>query len=110
MTDVGRALWAILRNRQLEGFKFRRQATLGQYIVDFLCVEVALVIELDGGQHSEESDRQRTAWLEAQGFQVVRFWNHDVAANLDGVAQMICDALLKKKTLTQPSPAKAGEG
>lgn len=109
MTDAERALWAILRNRQLNGFKFRRQATIGAFIVDFLCFEAALVVELDGGQHNAEADQMRTAALEAQGLRVIRFWNHDVVTNLEGVAHMISDALVKK-TLTQPSPAKAGEG
>ena len=109
MTDVERALWAVLRNRQLEGFKFRRQATIGLFVVDFLCVESSLVIELDGGQHDETSDGERTAYLEAQGLTVRRFWNHDVTENLEGVTDAI-RAVLDKKTLTQPSPAKAGEG
>lgn len=104
-----RALWSVLRNRQLEGFKFRRQATVGPFVVDFLCVETSLVIELDGGQHDEPRDRVRTDYLEARGLTVLRFWNHDVAENLDGVTETICSAL-KQKTLTQPSPAKAGEG
>lgn len=104
MTQVERALWAILRNRQLEGFKFRRQATLGPFVVDFLCIETGLVIELDGGQHDEARDRSRTDYLEAKGLTVLRFWNHDVAENLEGVADTIRTAV-KKKTLTQPSPA-----
>jgi adenine-specific DNA-methyltransferase len=109
MTDAERALWAVLRNRQLGGFKFRRQATIEPFIVDFLCVEAALVIELDGGQHNQEADRPRTAALEARGLHVMRFWNHDILSNLDGVAHAINQALLKK-TLTQPSPVKTGEG
>ena len=111
MTDVERAIWAALRNRQLEGFKFRRQATVGPFVVDFLCVEVALVIELDGGQHSEEADRGRTEFLEGRGLRVMRFWNSDVVDNFDGVIEAIRMALLqKKKTLTQPSPARSGRG
>ncbi|MBN8818884.1 MAG: endonuclease domain-containing protein [Sphingomonas sp.] len=109
MTQAERALWALVRNRQLEGFKCRRQATIGLFVVDFLCVETGLVIELDGGQHEEARDRSRTEYLEARGLTVLRFWNHDVLDNLEGVADTI-RATLKKKTLTQPSPAKAGEG
>ncbi|PBN44379.1 endonuclease domain-containing protein [Sphingobium sp. D43FB] len=105
MTDVERAVWAALRNRQLEGFKFRRQATVGPFVVDFLCVEAALIIELDGGQHSEEADRARTEFLEARGLSVMCFWNSDVVDNFDGVIEAIRMALLQKKTLTQPSPA-----
>ncbi|WP_336974970.1 endonuclease domain-containing protein [Sphingobium aromaticiconvertens] len=103
-------MWAALRNRQLEGFKFRRQTTIGSFVVDFLCVEASLVIELDGGQHDEERDKGRTAFLEARGLTVMRFWNHDAQSNFDGVVEAIRLALLNKKTLTQPSPAKAGEG
>ncbi len=116
MTDVERAVWRALRNRQLEGFKFRRQATVGPFVVDFLCVEVAMVIEIDGGQHSGEADRARTGFLEARGLRVMRFWNSDVVDNFDGVIEAIRIALLKnekKKTLTQPSPASGrglGEG
>ncbi|MEG8223845.1 endonuclease domain-containing protein [Sphingomonas sp. HH69] len=111
MTDVERVVWGALRNRQLEGFKFRRQATVGPFVVDFLCVEAALVIELDGGQHSDEADRARTEFLERRGLRVMRLWNSDVVDNFDGVIEAIRMALLqKKKTLTQPSPAKAGEG
>ena len=109
ITDAEHALWAVLRNRPLAGFKFRRQATIGAFIVDFLCVEASLVVELDGGQHNAEADQSRAAALAAQSLRVIRFWNHDGMSNLNGVAHIINAALLKK-TLTQPSPAKAGEG
>jgi adenine-specific DNA-methyltransferase len=91
------------------GAKFRRQATLGRYVVDFLCIEAKLIVELDGGQHNRETDASRTAWLVAEGYRILRFWNHDVVENLEGVIASIADHL-QKKTLTQPSPAKAGEG
>ena len=110
MTDAERMLWSILRNRQLDGFKFRRQATIDPFVVDFLCVEAALAVELDGGQHDEDRDHRRTAYLEARGLHILRFWNHDVVENIEGVADAIRSALSKKKPLTQPSPAKAGEG
>jgi very-short-patch-repair endonuclease len=111
-TDVERAMWARLRNRQLTGAKFRRQASLGPYVVDFLCIETKLIVELDGGQHSAEADAPRTAWLSGQGYRILRFWNNDVAENVEGVLAVIADVLEGegKKTLTQPSPAKAGEG
>ena len=96
MTDVERLVWAIVRNRQIENFKFRRQATVGAFVVDFLCVEAALVIELDGGQHNDLRDQDRTAFLEAQGLRVVRFWNHEVIDNLEGVIEAIRCELLKK--------------
>ena len=110
MTDVERAIWAALRNRQLEGFKFRRQATVGPFVVDFLCVEAALVIELDGGQHSEEADRGRTEFLEGRGLSVMRFWNSDVVDNLDGVIEAIRMALLQKKKKEDPHPTLSREG
>ena len=115
-TDVEKRLWSALRNRQLGGFKFRRQWTINRYIVDFACLEAMLVIELDGGQHSPERDALRTAHLEAKGFHVLRFWNQEMIDNPGGVLETILSMLIKRtaserqKTLTQPSPAKAGEG
>ena len=89
MTDAEQLLWKQLRNRNLGGLKFRRQATSGCAIPDFLCAEKRLVVELDGGQHSEENDACRTARLEALGFRIIRFWNNDVLENLDGVLVQI---------------------
>jgi very-short-patch-repair endonuclease len=88
-TNAEKMIWHILRNRQWAGAKFRRQATLGRYVVDFLCVEAKLVVELDGGQHDAETDAARTRWPEAQGYRVMRFWNNDVIENLEGVADTI---------------------
>ncbi|MEL7718965.1 endonuclease domain-containing protein [Citromicrobium bathyomarinum] len=84
-TDAETLLWSHLRNRRFRNLKFRRQVPLGRYIVDFYCHELLLVIELDGSQHSEESDRPRTQWLEGEGYRVVRFWNHEVMDNTEGV-------------------------
>jgi very-short-patch-repair endonuclease len=114
-TDVENVIWQALRNRQCDGFKFRFQATIGRFVVDFLCIETRLIVELDGGQHREATDAARTRFLEAGGYRVLRFWNSDVVENRDGVLEAIRLASLarvveKKKTLTQPSPAKAGEG
>ena len=109
-TDVEQRFWLAVRNRRLDGFKFRRQATIGRYIVDFLCVEAMLIVELDGGQHSEEADAARTRFLEDIGYRVIRFWNNDVIENFEGVLETVVMALQQKKALTQPSPAKAGEG
>ncbi len=97
-TEAERALWKHLRMRQIEGHKFRRQQSLGRYIVDFVCPEKKLIIELDGGQHSElvASDSVRTAWLEAQGFRVLRFWNHQVLADIEAVKEAIREALLRR--------------
>jgi very-short-patch-repair endonuclease len=98
MTDAERKLWAQLRNRRLQGFKFRRQQPLGKYIVDFVCFEKKLVIELDGGQHQEQQDydAQRTEWLQTQGFRVLRFWNHQVLTETGAVLQAIWKALTSR--------------
>ena len=91
MTDAERKLWHILRRRYLQNFRFRKQVPLGPYIVDFLCKEKHLIIELDGGQHADavEYDNQRTQWLEKRGYRVIRFWNNEVLTNLEGVAEVI---------------------
>lgn len=95
-TDVERRLWQALRSRQLEGFKFRRQASKGAYVVDFLCIEAGLAIELDGGQHEEEADSPRTAYLRSQGFDVLRFPDNAVIENLDGVLDSIRLSALRR--------------
>ena len=92
-TDAERKLWSVLRNRQLNGFKFRRQVEIDGYIADFHCPEARLIVELDGGQHTPERDARRTTYLESQGFRVIRFWNNDVLQNLDGVWATISEAL-----------------
>lgn len=91
-TEAENRLWSQLCNRQLAGFKFRFQASVGPYVVDFLCKESGLVIEVDGSQHSEEADRARTRFVEAQGLRVLRFWNNEVFENLDGVLLAIKSA------------------
>lgn len=92
-TVAERRLWSVLRSRQHNGFRFRRQVEIDGYIVDFLCAAKRLIIEVDGGQHTPERDARRTARLENQGFRVIRFWNDDVLENLDGVWTMIERAL-----------------
>lgn len=84
-------VWQYLRGRQLAGAKFRRQHTIENYIVDFISFDAMLVIELDGGQHQQQTsdDMQRDALLTACGFKVLRFWNSDVLANIDGVISAI---------------------
>jgi len=86
-----------LRNRQLEGVKFRRQQPLCSYIVDFASFERKLIIEIDGGQHNEgkikERDEERTIRLKEKGYRVMRFWNNDVLTNLEGVLERIREAL-----------------
>jgi len=92
-TNAERLLWGKLRARRLGGFKFRRQMPIGRSIVDFCCPDAWLVIELDGGGHSEDAtvlkDAARTADLESKGYRVLRFWNTEVFENLDGVCETI---------------------
>ena len=112
LTDAERLLWKHLRYHQLSGWKFRRQQLIGSYIVDFSCDEGRLIIELDGGQHISqmEYDRERSAWLESQGFRILRFWNHQVFQELEAIKQVIWT------TLNSPAlsphlhpPARRGE-
>jgi adenine-specific DNA-methyltransferase len=93
LTDAERKLWYALRDRRFAGFKFRRQVEIEPYIVDFLCIAALLVIEVDGGQHDEELDAERTAFLEARGYRVIRFWNNEVLGNLDGVLMRLDEVL-----------------
>jgi very-short-patch-repair endonuclease len=95
MTDVERTLWAVLRNRGVCDAKFKRQAPVGSFIADFVCTDAMLIVELDGGQHAEniDADNRRSAWLERNGFKVVRFWNNDVLQNLEGVVAVIIENL-----------------
>ena len=90
-TDAEKLLWRRLRSRQLGGAKFRRQHPIGPYVVDFFCSEQGLVIELDGGQYAiqAERDARRDRWMESQGYRVLRFWNHELMANVDGVLRRI---------------------
>ncbi|MBV8401684.1 MAG: endonuclease domain-containing protein, partial [Acetobacteraceae bacterium] len=93
-TDAGRRMWSALRHRRLSRYRFRRQHPIGDFVVDFACTEHALVIEIDGGQHSDNPlDTRRTAWLESQGWRVIRFWNNDVLKNTSGVIEAILQAL-----------------
>ena len=94
-TDAERKLWSIVRNRRLAGYKFRRQVPIESYIVDFVCFDKKLVIEIDGGQHQTQTeyDDYRTQRLQSAGFRVIRFWNNQVLGEADGVAQVIETAL-----------------
>tara|TARA_R110002072_G_scaffold58144_3_gene148725 strand:- start:1868 stop:2224 length:357 start_codon:yes stop_codon:yes gene_type:complete len=90
MTDAERRLWSHLRASQLSGTKFTRQFPIGDFVVDFACRSLRLTIECDGGQHSGSlTDEARTRVIEAHGYRVIRFWNHDIIENTDGVLQTI---------------------
>lgn len=95
-TDAEDAFWQAVRNRQIEGFKFRFQHSLLPYVADFACLEARLIVEIDGGQHSGEADAERTRDLEARGFRVLRFWNNDVLTNLEGVIEVVRAALAER--------------
>ena len=103
-TDAERALWRQLRLWQLEGYKFRRQQPLGRFIVDFVCLEKRVVIELDGGQHAEqkEYDAERDAWLRAEGFRVLRFWNNEVLKSIEVIKEEILKAVKNTPYLNPP--------
>ena len=89
-TDAESALWRLLRDRRFSDYKFRRQTPLGPFIVDFLCFEARLIVEADGGQHADNSDdRDRDAWLAAQGFRIRRFWNAEILTQPTMVADTL---------------------
>jgi len=111
-TDAERVLWFRLRDRRLAGWKFRRQAPIDRYVVDFVCADARVIVELDGGQHAErtEQDRARTAVLEAMGYLVLRFWDNDVLGNTDGVVETILNTLHQQALEPpQPNPLPSGE-
>ena len=115
MTDAERLLWRHLRNRELGGWKFRRQYPVGSFIVDFICVEKNVVIEVDGGQHAEneEIDLQRSAYLNKMGYQVVRFWNNQVLQETEAVLEVVFAILANGKQNSpspQPSPPSGERG
>lgn len=110
-TPAEHDLWQQLRAKRFSGFKFRRQQVIGNYIVDFVCFDQKLVIELDGSQHAEakERDESRDRWLSEQGFRVLRFWNNEWMAQAESVLETIWSALHKQPPLPNPSPTR-GEG
>jgi very-short-patch-repair endonuclease len=93
-TDAEARLWEALRGSRLEGWKWRRQVAVGPFIVDFLCLEAALAVEVDGGVHAEQAayDARREAYLRARGLQVLRFWNAEVCHDLERVSWTILSA------------------
>jgi very-short-patch-repair endonuclease len=114
-TDAERILWSELRDHRLNGASFRRQVPIQNYIADFICHAALLVIELDGGQHfsdqAERADVARSTVIEAQGFKVLRFSNHDVMTNRAGVLETIATQLAARApTLTLPHKRERGQG
>jgi very-short-patch-repair endonuclease len=113
-TDAERIIWSDLRDNRLAGGSFRRQVPIENYIADFVCHAAKLVIELDGGQHfsdqGEQADAARSAVIEAQGFKVLRFSNHDVMTNRAGVLETIATAIAERApTLTLPRKRERGQ-
>jgi very-short-patch-repair endonuclease len=112
-TDAERMLWFRLRDRRLEGWKFRRQAPVDRFIVDFICADAKVIIELDGGQHSVQTqkDAERTAILESMGYLVLRFWNNDVLAKIEGVLETILHTLNRRASFPlTPTLSPMGRG
>ncbi|CAN5416459.1 endonuclease domain-containing protein [soil metagenome] len=102
MSEPEKRLWRVIRNRQIDDAKFRTQTWLGPFLADFYCAQDKLVIEVDGDTHAhqQEYDEQRTTWLEAEGFRVIRISNDDVMRNLDGVVETI-------RAILRPSPSRS---
>ena len=98
MPSAEQQLWRFIRRKQIGGFRFRRQHTIGPYVADFVCVEARLAVELDGDQHDEAAarahDEKRNAYMERGGWTVLRFWNNDVYNNIDGVLEVLYDAAM----------------
>lgn len=110
-TSAERALWAAVRNRGIVGAKMRRQASPGSFVVDFMCPEARLVIEIDGGQHcGSAADASRDALLTAQGWMVLRHWNHEVAENLDGVLADIAGRIEMRRAAHPLTPTLSPSG
>ena len=108
--DAEHRLWFSLRKKQLAGFRFRRQQVIGSFIVDFVCFERMLIVEVDGSQHQQRQsyDKDRTTFLEKRGFRVIRFWSNEVLAETDRVVEVIYRALIDPPPPSFPPPM--GEG
>lgn len=113
-TDAEKRLWNVLRDKRLGELKWRRQEIIDdRYILDFVCYEHRLIVEADGSQHADSTkDRERDAWLIAQGFQVLRFWNNDILTNIEGVAEAILHAVenIAAQTRGDPTPNPLPQG
>jgi very-short-patch-repair endonuclease len=109
-TDAELLLWSRLRYKQIEGLKFRRQQPIDNYIVDFICLENRVIIEVDGGQHDADNikDRERDNYIREKGFTILRFWNNDVLKNTDDVLAVIRETCLSHPPLN-PLPSREGK-
>jgi very-short-patch-repair endonuclease len=104
-------IWSRLRAHRFQGFSFRRQLPIGPYVVDFVCLEARLIIEIDGGQHASgeaKRDAKRDQWLRSQGFVILRYWNNDVLTNLTGVLEHVAEALRQLPPPSLTLPRKGG--
>ena len=103
-TDAEVLMWQHLRSRRLLGCKFRRQVPIGKYIVDFLCEDPPMIIELDGGQHMDQQgyDQARSGWLVENGFRVLRYWNNDVLENMEGVLESLFSTIQESRPQVTP--------
>ncbi len=112
MSDAEQALWNVLRGRQVSDLKFRRQHPFGDYILDFVCLENKLIIEVDGGQHGEQVgyDENRTQKLQASGFRVLRFWNSEVPKGIESVKEKIWLAVQELQPHPPPNLPLEGGG
>ncbi|WP_343122566.1 endonuclease domain-containing protein [Arenimonas oryziterrae] len=112
-TDAEARFWFHVRDRRLAGAKFRRQHAIGPFIVDFVCIEYALIVELDGSQHIEQCayDERRSEFLRRRGYRVLRFWNDDVLLRMEIVLECVLVALTPALSCALPSVVpQAGEG
>ncbi|MBI5408094.1 MAG: endonuclease domain-containing protein [Nitrospirae bacterium] len=111
-TDTEQVLWKYLRAKRMYGFKFKRQQPIGKYIVAFVCFERKIIIELDGGQHTQpeqiRKDRERDRWFEQQGYEVLRYWDNEVLKNTREVLEVIWEKCLKHPPLN-PLPSREGK-
>ena len=107
-TEAEKSFWAHIRDKQFFGMKFFRQYSIGPYILDFYCPELKLAIELDGGQHAQDDNKEydaaRSEYLKAQGLEVMRFWNHEVLLHMNSILENLA------KRVTPPNPLLTQEG
>ena len=112
MTDAEILLWSRIKNKQLAGHKFRRQHSIGPYIVDFYCPKLKLAIEVDGGQHNEDEimayDKERTACLNSFNIKIVRYWNNEVLKNINGVLEDLINKVNERDDHPFPSLIRRG--